>query len=374
VNNTNKCGRELNKVRDDVDKLAGEELQWAGKRMVAIGKLTTELHEEMKLLHGEMLDTLAQVQDAALSVQGFGSDLGLDPLSRGLDGFDRITGNANLKEQYEKFRTSHQQQLNKLQQQTFKLTTELGDDIGIGLGDFVQDAGTAVERFGYYMAASSGGFPEAMSGAAPVIPEGVKSHIAVGVSSLALNQILNGLQSERFAIGKSAKKPADNREYVEVRDFDAAFDPGLQCIMVVARDARVRARVAGSVQSVKVKSLRVQLVPSLTSLQRGDGTYEVWLTLRPRALQLDVANMPTRLDQALAYVLNDTALKDSLQVDLSAVMAPVQTAVSTRLEGGKVLEQSLQVSYVPGKLDYVVEPGMLTFRTTGQFVRIVHAK
>jgi len=371
VTETNKCGRELNKAREDVDKLSGEELQWAGRRMVAIGQLTTQLHEEMKLLHGEMLEAYGQVQDAAFKLKGFGSDL--DPVTRGLDGFDRILGDPGLKDSYQKFVKDNQNNLTKLQQQTFKLPIEAGDDAGIALGNFMQDSGAAVERFGYYIAVSSAGFPEALLGAPPVLSKGEKASIAVGVSSLALNQLLDGLQSERFAMGKSAKKPADNKEYVEIRSFEASFDPGFRTIMVVASDARIRARVADSVQSVKVKTLRVQLVPALFVSQKPDGTYDVWLTFKPRALHVDVANLPTRMDQALTYVLNDTALKDTLRVNLSTAMAPIVRAASTRLDGGDIKKQVRQATFVPTKLDFIVEPTMFTLRTAGRFERIADA-
>lgn len=369
----NKCGRKMDALKEDVDQLAGEELQWAGNRMVAMGKLTKGLHEEMKLLKGEMLDAFAQVQDATRQLSGGPGSL-FDPAAKGLEAFDRVLGNPGLKAAYDQYVVGSVQAIQRIERETYRVATESGDDVAIGLGNVMIGTGTAAERLGYYLALSSAGFPEAELGPAPVLQQGEKSSLAAIVSPVALNAILDGLQGERFAIGKSAKRPADDKEYVEINDFEARFDPASRTIMVVAKDAKVRARVAGTVQGVKVGTLRLQLIPRMTTSRLDDGQYRVKLTLRPKALHLDVKSMPTRIDQALAYVLNDTALKDTLDVDVS-ILTPVPTAESTVLvEGGKTEVWIRRAAFVPKTVDFLMLADSLTLRSVGAFERIGDVK
>ena len=110
--------------------------------------------------------------------------------------------------------------------------------------------------------------------------------------------------------------------------------------------------------------MRLQLVPSVSSTLQTDGTYQLALVLKPRVLQVDVKELPTRLDQAVAYALNDTALKKPLAVGLSAALAPVVSLQGSKQDGTKDLRR---VAFVPGKVDFIMMDGMFNVRSVGKF-------
>ncbi len=359
----NKCGRHLDKAKELVDNYGARELEWMGRRMVAVGQFTQDLHEEMAAFKGEVLSAMEKVQAAAAQLNGFGSDL--DPVAQGLTGLERILGNPKLKESYQKFAKDHQAEILKVGQSAIETASLAGDKVGMTFGQTVEGLGVAADYLGYYLAASSGGFPEALDGAAPVLRKGEVANIAVGVSAAGLNEMLDGLQSERFAIGKSLQAPGDNKEFVSVRDFTASLDPTTHSIMVYVRGGAVHTRVAGNtVAAMKVSSMRLQLVPSVSSTLQTDGTYQLALVLKPRVLQVDVKELPTRLDQAVAYALNDTALKKPLAVGLSAALAPVVSLQGSKQDGTKDLRR---VAFVPGKVDFIMMDGMFNVRSVGKF-------
>jgi hypothetical protein len=359
-----KCGRALNEVGESVDKLAAGEIQWVGERMVSIGKLHNALQEEMGLLNGEALDAMSRIQEAA----GPGSLF--DPTARSVEAYEQVTGDSSLKEAYDKYFVKTAEDIRRVEKESFKFASGQS----LALGNFAIGAGTAIERLGFYLGLSSAGFPRAESGAPPQLRTDEKAAFAASVSVPGLNAILDGLQGEQFAIGKSAKKLGDEKEYLSIDDFEARLDTASRTIMVVAKDGRIRTRVGNSLQGVKLGAVRLQLIPSMVTSKDEHGVSSIRLILRPKVLHLDVREFPTRLDQAAAYALNDTALKDPLDVDLS-VLTPVLATESTTVTAEAQRETwTRRVAFTPQKYDFLMTSDTLFFRTAGAFERIKDVK
>lgn len=216
--------------------------------------------------------------------------------------------------------------VNKSKPALQNVTSAVFDPVAPG----IEGLGGLLKTTGFYVIASADGFPEPINNRQPTLEVPA---VATRVALPYLQRILAGVVDSPLQFGRSN---ADKGK-MALRDVAIWAHEPTNSLLIEVRDGQVDKNLVVGLplrMSFHVRNMVIQLAPRLVEV---DGARVV--QIQARVLRVDVADLPLRLDEVLAAVLNHNVFRAPIaefQVDsLLSLAADIRVDDRTSDAGAK---------------------------------------
>lgn len=218
--------------------------------------------------------------------------------------------------------------------------------------------GKTMHYLGYYLAVSAEGFPQALSNPANPVEHPVGQ---LNVRGTYLYELLKGMTDGPIKIGQSRD------DALTLSRFQILYRPDLNALLIDVTDAQLGKRLleqANIKTSQHIRRALIQVIPSveITDDYELKGGKRFGVVLKGRVLFLDVDGVPQRIDQMLAYVINDIVFKRPIVgSDITDVVTLRQEIDSDRNDETEKRVAGIptrQVAITVGKADMNLQVGL----------------